>query len=394
MAEFNKESLRLNHEMVLKELDPSKPCFVVAAGGTAGHINPALAIADEIRRLSPDTQIVFCGNGDGSENELVRRQGYPFYWIEAEPFEFARVEWIIEAVTAYFRGLKQSKELLGRLNVKAVIGTGGFVSAPVISAAKSKGIRFFLHEQNAFPGKSTRSLSRGAACVFISYENTRGAFSKARRVVLTGNPVAARFFEDRRHEARERLGLSDKQRYVVATGGSLGAVTINYAVSDLTARLRLNPSSTPYHINLITGHRYFKEVYKTMKDYKDILTITEYAYDMPDQIAAADLVICRAGAGTCAELAAMGKPSILIPYPHAKGDHQTKNAAAFVENGAAILIADQDVSGQLLKAKIDEVFLNEDKLQAMGAEARALARPDAANRIACEILREVGEADE
>ena len=161
-------------------------------------------------------------------------------------------------------------------------------------------------------------MSGGVACVCISFENTRSYFKSAKKVLLTGNPIAPEFFEDTRAEARERLGIIGKQRYVLATGGSLGSVTINHATSDLAARLYRNPSSTPYKIHLVTGRKHYSEVKEQLEDYGDYLRLSDYVFDMHDQLAAADLVICRAGAGTCAELAAMGKPSILVPYPHAK----------------------------------------------------------------------------
>lgn len=384
------ELVRKNHEYILSTLDKKKPTLLIGAGGTAGHINPALAVADEIRRLCPELQLIFCGNVEGPEYELVPRRGYDFYRVEASPFELDSPKFMYRAVVNFFSGRRDSFKLLDNFNVKAVFGTGGYTMAPLISAARARHLKTFLHEQNAYPGKSTRSFARGADIVFVSYPNTLQDFPKAKRVVYTGNPIAADFFADRRKEARERLGLSPKRRYVVATGGSLGAITINEAVSDLTARLKMNPSSTPYLIHLITGKRYFREVYKSMKDYKEILQLTEYAYDMPDQFAAADLVICRAGAGTCAELAALGKPSILVPYPHAKGDHQTKNAQTFVEMGAAFLLPDQEISGQDLKAMIDDLFLNPDKLERMGQAAKKLAQPYAAQHIAEEILRELG----
>lgn len=378
-----------NHEQLLKHLDPEKETMVFAAGGTAGHINPALAIAEELHRQKPEIQIVFAGRGGSVENDLVARQGYPFYWIEAAPFGTSPKA-AFRALRALWTGRREAQELLRALKVSAAVGTGGYVQAPVIAAAQSLGIKTFMHEQNAYPGKSVKSFSRKADCVFVSYENTLDAFPKARRVELSGNPIGKGFFEDRRAEARERLGLSEKRRYVVITGGSLGALTLNTAAADLAARLKMNPSAVPYLIHLICGRKHYKAMQEALKDFKGQIKLTEYAFDMPDQMAAADLVICRAGAGTCAELAAMGKPSILVPYPYAAADHQTKNAEAFVDKGAAVLIPDQDVSGQVLKNIIDELFLEPAKLRGMSDAAQALAKPDAASRIVDVILEETG----
>ncbi len=381
-----KAILDQNHREVLAALDKTCPTVIFTAGGTSGHINPALAVASELRAERPDLQIVFAAREVGMETELIPRAGFPLYYVESVPFEFARPRIFLAAITAYFRGQKQALEMMRQLNVRAVVGTGGYVSAPVVSAGKKLGIPRILHEQNAYPGKSTRSMSKGASAVCVSFENTIEYFPKAQKVVLTGNPIATHFFEDRRDEARERLGIGPKQRYVLATGGSLGAVTLNQAILDLNERLKLHPSSTPYTTHLITGKKRFQEVRQQVNKQDPLLKVSDYVYDMPDQLAAADIVICRAGAGTCSELAAMGKPSILVPYPYAKGDHQTKNAQAMVDRGAAMLIPDQDLKGIELKHLLDELFLNEAKLQAMGEQARSLAQPDASSKIVREIL--------
>ena len=394
MDEQNLEAnIERNHAYILSELDPEKETLLIAAGGTAGHINPALAVAAELEAMKPELQLVFCGNIEGPEYNLVTRSGHYFYRVDAGPFEMSSLKFMLRAIGAFFVGRKDSRKIMRALNVTGVFGTGGYVMAPVISMARQRRIKTFLHEQNAYPGKSTRSFAGGADCVFVSYPETQDDFPRAKRVVYTGNPVAAGFFDkDRRSKARRKLGLSEKRRYVVATGGSLGAVTINHAIADLAERLRRNPSSTPYLIHLITGKRYYKEMQAILKDYPDLVKVSEYAYDMPDQLAAADLVICRSGAGTCAELAAMEKAGILVPYPYAKGDHQTKNAAAFVENGAAILIPDQEISGIGLRTTLDELFLQPEKLERMGQAAGELARPDAARHIAREIIRETERA--
>lgn len=384
------KAMAQNHADILASLDKNKPVVLFAAGGTAGHINPALSIAFELAKTEPETQIVFCGRSDAIEAELVGRAGFPFYWIEAIPFEYHSAKIFTDAVFAYFRGRRQCLELIDQLPVKAVVGTGGYVCAPLMAAGKTQRLPRLLHEQNAYPGKSTRSMSGGAACVCISFENTRSYFKSAKKVLLTGNPIAPEFFEDTRAEARERLGIIGKQRYVLATGGSLGSVTINHATSDLAARLYRNPSSTPYKIHLVTGRKHYNEVKEQLDDFGDYLRLSDYVFDMHDQLAAADLVICRAGAGTCAELAAMGKPSILVPYPHAKGDHQTKNAAALVDAGAALLVADQDLSGMELRQLLDDLFLNPSKLEAMAAAAKSLAKPEAASAIASEIVKAMG----
>ncbi len=370
----------------MQELDYKKPTILIAGGGTAGHINPALAIAQALVRRRTDWQIIFCGSENGPEKNLVERQGFHFQAISAAPFEFTKPKMLLEAVQAFFRGKKQCSKLMGQYNVFATIGTGGYVAAPLMAAAKALNIPRILHEQNAHPGKATKVMSKGASCVCVSFPNTLESFPRAKKVVLTGNPIDEKFFQDMREDSRQVLGMSKKKRYVLVSGGSLGALTVNLAITDLVTILRRNPSATPYALHLVTGRKYFQEFKDKLRQYSDIVRVSDYIYNMPEEMAAADVVIGRAGAGTCAELAALGKASILIPYPYAKGDHQRKNAEALVSNGAAVLILDQDVSGQMLKQKLDEIFNDEHRLVRMSENARALAQAEAADLIVDELL--------
>ncbi len=389
MADQLKELFKRNHEEVLASLDRSKPVAIFAAGGTSGHINPALAVAAALAKASPSLQILFLGRHEGLESELVPRAGFPLFFIEAGAFELD-LRYMLGAARAYFSARRDTIELFTLLDVRVVFGTGGFVSAPVMGAANAKKVPLVIHEQNAFPGKATLSAAKGASCICISFENTREDFKRARKVVLSGNPIDDLFFEDRRQEAREKLGIKGKQRYVLATGGSLGASSINRAVTDLALLLERNPSSTPYKLHLITGKKHYKEVKDQLPQGQTAVILSDYVYDMADQMAAADLVICRAGAGTCAEIAALGTPSILVPYPYAKGDHQTKNAAQLVQAGAAILIPDAQLNGQDLRNRLEDLFQSETKLQKMAQAAKSLSQPDAA----AIIVREIQEAME
>ncbi len=390
MAEM-KELFRANHEQVLRGIDPAKPVALFSAGGTSGHINPALAVAQALAKAAPTLQILFLGRHEGLESELIPRAGFPLYYIEAGAFEM-NLRYLVGASRAYLQTRREVKELTKKLDVRVVFGTGGYVSAPVMSAALSRKIPLVLHEQNAYPGKANLSVAKGAASVCISFESTREDFKGAKRVVLSGNPIAEHFFEDRRQEARDKLGVKGKQRYVLATGGSLGASSINRAVSELALLLERNPSSTPYKLHLITGKKHYQEVKEQLPSGQTSVILSDYVYDMPDQMAAADLVICRAGAGTCAELAAMGTASILVPYPYAKGDHQTKNAAALVDAGAAILVADAGLHGQGLRDILEELFQDEKKLAKMAVAAKALAKKDSADIIVREILTAMEDA--
>lgn len=386
----NEMDFQKNHDEIQSQLEKNRNLILIAGGGTAGHVNPALAIGQELRKRYPEIQLLFLGSPTGPEKELVEREGFLFYWIDASPFETRNLSFIYNGFKSLFRGIKQCDELLRKYRVIATVGTGGYVSAPLMQAARKRRVPRILHEQNAYPGKATRVMSKDAEVVCVSLPDTVDNFPLAKRVVLTGNPIAEKFFQNYRKDAREELGIGDKERYVLVSGGSLGALTINNAIVDLVSLLKISPSSTPYKIHLVTGRKYHQEFRDKLKDMSSLVKVSDYIFDMPQEMAAADIVIGRAGAGSIFELSAMGKPSILIPYPHAKGDHQYKNAQSLVKAGAAVLVSDQDVSGERLKNILDDLFLHEDKLSYMAKQASTLAKSDAAAKIVDEIIRVVG----
>lgn len=364
--------------------------FLLSGGGTSGHITPALAIAEQIRMDHPDAEIRFCGTARGLESDLVPRAGYEFFPIRARGLPSKPSPEMLRALADFVAGRRQCRQLLREFRPNAVIGTGGYVCSPVVSAAASLGIPVLLHEQNAFPGRSNRLMARKAAAVCISFPGTEQHFPARTRVTLTGNPVRAAFFGLERDQARQALSIDPAAPLILVIGGSLGARTLNQAILglDLAETWRGWSSGPLPAVILAAGRQQFAEVSAAASTGKPWLSVREYIHDIDLHMASADLIICRAGAMTCAELAALGRPSILVPYPFAAGDHQTFNARSLADAGAALLCPDAALTPAYLRKTLQELFTDPARLKAMGLAAAGLARPNAARDI-CRRLYEV-----
>jgi len=356
--------------------------FLLAGGGTSGHITPALAIAEQIRLDCPDAEIRFCGTARGLESDLVPRAGYAFTPIRARGLPMKLSMDMIRALADFAAGRRQCRRLLREFQPNAVIGTGGYVCSPVVAAAASLKIPILLHEQNAFPGRSNRLLARRAAAVCVSFPGTEQRFPSGTPVILTGNPVRSAFFGLERNAARAQLAIAQDQTLILVIGGSLGARSLNEAILGLDWPGELKPS-----VILAAGRQHFTSVSEAARG-KSWLSVREYIHDMDLHMAAADLIICRAGAMTCAELTALGRPSILVPYPFAASDHQTFNARVLADAGAALLCPDAELSPAYLMTALQDLLADPVRLQAMGRNAASLARPGAVRDI-CGHLYEV-----
>ncbi len=361
----------------------SKKSYVLAGGGTSGHVNPALAIADEIKRQEEDAAIVFFGTERGIERELVQRAGYSFYPVTARPLPLKPTWAVFPALAAFLKGKRQCRELLKKIKPHAVIGTGGYVCSPVVAAAASLKIPVLLHEQNAWPGRSNRLLARRSQMVCVAFAGSQEHFPSALPVLVTGNPVRAAFFQQDKAAARQKLGLAAHQPLILALGGSLGARSINQAVLGLAGWLeKLAASGRPEpRIILSSGQKQYAASVSAASGLTKWLEVHEYLHDIHEYYAAADLLLCRSGALTCSEIAAAGRPAILVPYPYAAGDHQTYNALVLAQAGAAVLCPDEKLNPEWLAGQLDDLLWDESALQDMALQAKKLARPDAARAI-------------
>ncbi|MBI2956624.1 MAG: undecaprenyldiphospho-muramoylpentapeptide beta-N-acetylglucosaminyltransferase [Acidobacteria bacterium] len=344
---------------------------MMAGGGTGGHIFPALAVAEELRRRNPQHEIVFVGTQNGLESRLVPAAGYPLRTLRAAGFAGVGAAGKLRSLWLLPQGLWQSRSLLRELAPAVVFGVGGYAAGPVMFVAAVGGTPTVLFEPNAEPGLTNRLLTPLVTRAAVSYEETQARFGA--KAVRTGSPVRKEFFDVPPKEHQLPFTL-------LIFGGSRGALAINQALMD--ALDSLSASGIPLRFIHQTGERDYNAVRVAYARREIQADVRPFINDMPACFAEADLVICRAGASTVAELAAAGRAAILVPYPHAAEQHQLRNAEVFVRAGAARLLPQGELTGARLAAAILDLLQHPEQLAQMEAAARRLAVPDAAARIA------------
>ncbi len=357
---------------------------LLSGGGTAGHINPALSIASKIKKEHPDAEIAFVGTPKGMENKLVSRAGYPIYHVDVKGFIRKKsLKSVVENVGVLYKALTspmKASKIIKDFRPDIVIGTGGYVSWPVLRAAAKKGIPTAIHEQNAVAGVTTKMLSKVVDKVMISFEESENELDKA-KTVLVGNPVNPDMLKADKTEERKKLDLDEKP-YILSYGGSLGAKVINNNIFDIIEKETFK--GRVHHTHAVGSYEWRvreEEIKNRGIDKKEGVNISEYIYDMPSKMAAADLVICRAGAITLAELAVLGKPAILIPSPNVTNNHQYKNAKVVADAGGAVLIEEKDLTPERLSDEIEKLVFDKKKLSHMSKCMKALAIADSDKRI-------------
>ena len=344
--------------------------FIIAAGGTGGHLFPGLAVADELRRRDPATRVVFAGTPKGLESRLVPRAGHELVLLPILPLNGVGVARALQGLLVLPRGLLRSAALVRRLRPEAVLGVGGYAGGPVVLAAAVMGVPTVILEPNAKPGFTNRVLRpfvRRAAC---SYEEARREFGP--KGVVTGNPVRGGFasLPRKAHGAPYTL---------LAFGGSQGSRVLNEALVSALPHL---PGPARLRIVHQTGTAMRERVAGAYAAAGREAEVLEFLDDMEARFAGADLVLCRSGATTCAELTAAGKASVLVPFALAADDHQRSNARALEAAGAARMIEEKELSGERVARAVMETLEAPGRLDAMEGAARALGRPDAAARVA------------
>ncbi len=348
--------------------------IVLSGGGTGGHIYPAIAIANFIKEKEPNTEFLFVGNEGGMESRLVPHAGYAIRYIRVQGLRRKLSMENLKTAARLITSLRAAKKILKEFRPDVVIGTGGYVCLPVMLAAASLKIPSLVHEQNVFPGLAVR-MSSGRADTAISFPETEKYFKKPpKRVILTGNPIRP---EVLRAQEKKTAG----EPLVLISGGSLGANKINDTLIEL---LKMGGQDY-YGIIASTGERNYEAVMQKIKDEKirlcDNKKILPYIHNMDEVLAKADLAITRAGAITVSELCALGKPAILIPSPNVTNDHQTYNARAMEKTGAAVLVPESELSGEVLAGQIKTLLSNRSHLESMAKAARECAITDACERI-------------
>ena len=348
--------------------------FLFAGGGTGGHLYPAIAVADEIKRLKPESEILFVGTKSKIEGRVVPKLGYGFksIWIKGFARKF-NMENLLFPVKL-FVSLVQSLFISFRFKPRVAIGSGGYVAGPAIWGASVLGAKVILMESNSYPGVTTRLLERYADEVNISFEDSKKYLRRPDKIKLTGNPVRSEFGSSTKEESKKSFGLDENKFTILVLGGSLGAASINNSVAECVEELE----NKSLQIIWQTGKNYYHS-YKNIN--LDSVKILDFIEDMNKAYSACDLLVARAGATTIAELTVLGIPSILIPSPHVAENHQYYNAKSLADDNAAVLIKDSDVKS-LLKDKILEVVADKKLLNSLSENAKRISKPDAANVIA------------
>lgn len=361
--------------------------FLFAAGGTGGHINPALAVAGEIREKYPDAEILFVGTKEKMESRLVPAAGFDFASIDISGFyrqlTFENIKRNIGTIFKLLRASSQAKKIIKSFKPDVVIGFGGYVSGPVLRMAAKMGIPTAIHEQNAFPGITNKALAKKVDRVMLTSSAAEKYLKPKNPVTVTGLPVRGEMLRADRDISRAMLGIKDEQLLVLSMGGSLGAEAINKAMVELISENHTDKKLYFLHAMGQYGLWVPEKLKEKGVDTEtaDNVEIREYIKDMDVCMSAADLVICRAGASSLSELQALGKASILIPSPNVAENHQYHNAMALVEKDAARLIEEKNLTKEAMAEMFSSLVSDKEALMRIGQNARNMALINAKQHI-------------
>lgn len=362
---------------------------IVTGGGSGGHIYPAIAIADKIKEMEPDSEILYIGNEIGLETEIVPKAGYNMKLVDSMWLDRSNPLEMFKTVFINYRGVRQALKIMKKFKPDVVIGTGGFVCVPVVIAGRKYGAGCYIHEQNAYPGMANRLLERSVDKVFMGFPEAGKYFKYPEKHVTAGNPVRQSFYDAERSEARKKLGISEDDFVILTFGGSQGAKTINDIAFDI-----LKKYNGVEGVLQIFGTGSFQEenvkerIEKEHIDVKSNVWIKTYIEDMPDYLAASDVIISRAGALSVAEITMCGKASILIPSPNVTGNHQYFNAKSVADKGGAILVEEKDIDSEAIVKKLEELRENRDELAAIMKASYSCAPVNATDIIYSEIKKD------
>ena len=363
-------------------------------GGTAGHVNPAVALARLFQQRNPGCEVLFVGADGGMENRLVPKEGYEIRTVTITNFRRslrpANIIHNLGTLRNMLISKKQARRILDDFKPDLVVGTGGYASYPVVKEAARRGIPTAVHESNAVPGLTTKGLSRVVDRVLVGFEASRAHYDDPSKVIVTGTPVRGDFFNYTRAQAREKLGLTDERPLILSYWGSLGASVMNGQMVDFLALEQ--EQGLPFHHIHGAGRDYANMMQELDRRGVSIcegaLQVREYIYDMPLVMAAADVVLCRAGASTISELTAIAKPSVLVPSPNVTANHQEKNARVLEAQGGAVVLLEKDCSGQVLFDTVSGLLRDNKRRDSMIRALNAVASPDAGEQI-YQVLRDL-----
>ena len=363
---------------------------VIAAAGTAGHINPGLAIANKIKQEEPKSEITFIGTTRGLENDLVPRAGFKLKTIDAYGLSKKLTIENIKKMYKTLKGYGEAKKILKDLKPDIVIGTGGYICGATILAAHNLKIPTMLHESNSFPGKAVKMLAKKTDVILISFEDAKERIPNAKKIVHTGTPVKIKkqeYTNSQIEKLKKELGLNNEKPLVLIFGGSQGAQKINEAIMGIIK----NKLNKEYQIIWATGPKQYDIIKEKLEDanininYIENTKIVPYIYNMEEIMNVSDLIVSRSGAMTITEIANLAKPSILVPLPNVSGDHQMYNAKVLANKNAAIIIKNDELNTVDLNTKIKEIVLDKNKKEQMGKNAFKVSTKNVEEKIWQEI---------
>ncbi len=356
---------------------------IIAAAGTGGHINPGIAIANEIKKHNPGAQITFIGTPRGLENDLVPRSGYNLKTIEAYGIKRKISVQNFKNALKTLKSYKTVDKIVKEIKPDIIIGTGGYICGPVFSSGFKNKIPTVLHESNAFPGVAVKVLSKKTNTVLVGFEDAKKRLPKAKNVVVTGTPTKVEkinLTDEQKQKLKEQLNITKNLPIVLVFGGSQGAESINGCLIDIINN-KLNKN---YQLVWAAGQKNFEEIKTKIKENYNA-SILPYIYNMEEVLNLADLVVSRSGAMTITEVAKCGKPAIFIPYPFATENHQEYNAKVLVNAKAAEMILDSKLNCENLNNTIESIINNKEKQQQMGINAEQKSIKNVEEKIYSEI---------
>ncbi len=365
---------------------------IVAAAGTAGHINPGLAIANKIKEKEPDSEIIFIGTTRGLENDLVPRAGYKLKTIEAYGLSKKISIENFKKMYVTLKATNKARDIIKEFKPDIVVGAGGYICGPVVWAAKKEKIPVILHESNAFPGKAVKMLAKKAETVLISFEEARNRIPRAKNIVFTGTPVKIEkkdYTEEEKNKILQNIGIKDDKPIILIFGGSQGAKKINEAIIGILE----NNLNKEYQIIWATGPKQYdnikEELSKKKLDINNVKNakILPYIYNMEEVMNISNVIVARSGAMTITEISNLGKPSILVPLPNVSQNHQLYNAKVLENVGAAKIILNDDLKKDNLNIEIEKIIKNPDLMNKMGKAAFSKSVKNVPEKIYKEIKK-------
>lgn len=368
---------------------------LLTGGGTGGHIYPALAVARRLQEMDSQVELLYVGTQRGLESIIVPKENIPFKTIEIEGFmrslNFEGIKYNLRSMGLFLKSISEAKKIIQEFQPDVVLGTGGYVSAPICYAASKKGIATVVHEQNSFLGLTNKFLLRYIDRLAISFLDVKKKLKKYQdKVVFTGNPRAQEVNSANLPMVDHILGLDVTKPIALIFGGSRGAPKINQAVVEAYPILR----TRGYQLIFIPGENHYEKIVKQLNDISPLsrnphFVVKPYIDHMVDILRNVSVIVSRSGATTIAEITVLGIPSVLIPSPYVTDDHQTKNAQSLVDNEAAILLKEDQLSGKSLLSKLDEFMNDANKRIFMSERARELGQPHATDQLIQVMLDEV-----